>query len=80
MNASIEHQDNSGRRHTQLGVFRDGVLLGTVADWSDEHEIHAVATKDGGTDRGVEVLTVCWRHPDTAAVDCTTCAPVEEGT
>lgn len=78
MNRSIRHQDASGAAGSPLGVFGpDGTLL-AVAPASDLGGIDTAARVESEHQlRGVEILTICHRHPDTAAVDCTVCIPLD---
>lgn len=70
MNPSIRHQDASGMAGNPLGVFdRDGNRISVPA---------GVDPYDFAHERGYETLNVCYRHPDMAAVDCTTCVPLED--
>lgn len=65
------HQDESGRRGPGLGVFLNGVMVAKVDDAADPYG-HAAMWE---ADLGAEVLLICHRHHDVAAVDCEECDP-----
>ncbi len=72
---AIENQD----RATTLGVFHNGDLLAEVPD----DDVYGSATRAavagqlGLPEIEMEVLKICLDHPETAAVDCLVCAPME---
>lgn len=74
-----------------LGIFRDGILVETVAmdlslpaDGTRGREqtaraydrMHELAGP-GGTANGHEVLRICPNHAERSVVDCTDCDPEE---
>lgn len=68
------HQDASGAAGAPLAIFVNGQLVEHVNTTTDPHG-DITARKAGS---GAEALTVCLNHPDTAAVDCTICDPMED--
>ncbi len=70
----MNFQDDNGPLGA-LGIFHNGVLIGAVPD-----QDHAYRLRDelAATHPGCEVLARCPTHPDTAAVDCLTCWPIDE--
>lgn len=74
----FRHQDNAG----PLGIFRDGRLVASIPA---EHQSTATAyayRDQFAAERGVdpathEVLQACRVHPESSAVDCTICWPID---
>lgn len=67
------HQDASGAAGARLGVFIDGHLAEHVDTTTDPYG-HATAARHPA---GAQVLLACINHPQTPAVDCLTCDPME---
>jgi hypothetical protein len=77
MNASLNRQDASGRM--PLAVCLDGRVLARVRPGSDAAACLGEVAAERGIDPGhLEILQVCVKHPETSAVDCVICEPVDE--
>ncbi|MBL7487044.1 hypothetical protein [Frankia sp. AgW1.1] len=77
MNESIRHQDDGG----DLALFVDGLFmrLMTSEDMKRWETGDLTANAGGLLGGSVEVLKTCANHPRVAAVDCTTCVPLDDG-
>lgn len=74
---TIQHQDAAGAAGAPLGVFDGDTFLALVStdDGQGDRSRAEYAARLG---RPVEILLTCPNHPQTAAVDCTTCVPLDE--
>ncbi len=70
----MRFQDDNGPLGA-LGVFHDGVLVSPVLD--DQDRAYELRNRMASDHPGCEVLAICLKHPDTAAVDCLTCWPLD---
>jgi hypothetical protein len=64
-----------------LGIFRDGVLIETLAPDPPTDPAGAAYNRlrvlAGGLPSGYEVLRICPNHPERSVVDCEDCDPEE---
>lgn len=82
MTDSLNRQDASG--HMPLAVCQNGRVIDLVpagADYLSEEGIAALrgatAAKIGVVPELLEILVVCHLHPQSSAVDCLDCEPLE---
>lgn len=78
---ALEHQDHSGAAGAPLGIFNAyGAFIGLLPadDPSGERFLANLTWAVGAASQNYEILTVCIHHPETSAVDCTVCVPIEK--
>jgi hypothetical protein len=82
-NESLRRQDDSG--HMPLAVCLDGRVIDLVPAGADYPSAEGIAALRGASaaeigvapDR-LEILVVCHLHPQSSAVDCLDCEPIED--
>ncbi len=79
MSRSLDHQDRAGRDQP-LGAFINGELAAVVpaGDIYGHRTRARIAAERGVHLLAVELLLLCPEHQTVAAVDCTTCVPIED--